>query len=66
METLQMIVQRGTARKPLTLPWSFYVARSLLSFINAVLNATSKELKTAPKFQPFGESHDRGFQKVPL
>jgi len=70
METLQMIVQQGTARKPLTLlalvASRFYLARSLLSFINAVLNATSNELKRHLSFNLLERVMIRGSQKVPI
>jgi hypothetical protein len=65
-----MIVQQGTARKslaPLALLAShFYLARSLLSFINAALNATSKELKRRVSFNPLETVTIRGFPKRPI
>ena len=70
METLQTIVQQGTARKPFTLlvlvALRFYLAHSLLSFIKAVLKATSKELKRHPSFNLLERVMTRGLQKVPI
>jgi hypothetical protein len=70
METLQMIVQQGTARKPLTLlalvASRFYLAQSLLSFINTVLNATSKEPKRYLNFKLLERVIMRRLQKVPI
>jgi hypothetical protein len=68
METIQTIVQQATARKPLTLlalvASRFYLARLLLSFIDAVLNATSKELKRHLSFNLLERVMTRGFQKL--
>jgi len=70
METLLTIVQQGTARKPLTfltlVAPCFYLVRLLLSFINAVLSATSKELKRHLSFNLLERIMIRGFQKVPI
>jgi len=69
--TLHMVVEQGAARKPLTplaVPaFRFYLVRSLLSFINAVLNATSKELKRRHlSFNLLERVMRRGFQKPPI
>jgi hypothetical protein len=65
-----MVVEQGTARKPLTplaVPAScFYLGWSLLCFINAVLNATSKELKRHLSFNLLERVMRRGFQKLPI
>ena len=70
METLLTIVQQGNARKPLTfltlVAPRFYLVRLLLSFINAVLSATSKELKRHLSFNLLERIMIRGFQKVPI
>lgn len=70
VETLDIIVEQGTARKPLTpvaLQVSFfYLARSLLSFINVVLNATSKQLKRHLTFNLSERAMIMRFQKVPI
>jgi len=64
-----MVVEQGAARKPLTplaVPaFRFYLARSLLCFINAVLNATSKELRRL-SFNLLERVMRRGFQKPPI
>jgi hypothetical protein len=65
-----MIVQQGTARKPLTLlalvASRFYLAQSLLSLINTVLNATSKEPKRHLNFKLLERVIMRRLQKVPI
>jgi hypothetical protein len=65
-----MIVQQGIAHKPFTSlvlrASCFYLARFLLSFINVVLNATSKQLKRHPSFNLLERVMIRGFQKVPI
>ena len=65
-----MIVQQGTARKALApfavLASDFYLARSLLSFIDAILNATRKELKRHLSFNLLETVVRRGFQKLPI
>ena len=69
METIQTIVQQGTARKPLTLlalvASRVYLAQSLLSCTN-VLSAMSKELKRHLSFNLLERVMIRGFQKVPI
>jgi len=64
-----MVVEQGTARKPLTplaVPASrFYLARSLLCFINALLSATSKELRQH-SFNLLERVMRVGFQKLPI
>jgi hypothetical protein len=64
-----MVVEQGTARKPLiplALPaFCFYLVRSLLGFINAVLSATSNELRRH-SFNLLERVMRRGFQKLPI
>jgi hypothetical protein len=66
-----MTVEERTARElyfPRAVPaFRFYLVRSLLSFINAVLNATSKELKRRHlSFNLLERVMRRGFQKLPI
>lgn len=65
-----MVVEQDTARKHLTLlaiPAScFCFARSLLSFINSVRNATTKQLKRHLPFNLWERLMIRGFQRVPI
>ena len=66
-----MTVEERTARELLfpraVPPFRFYLVRSLLSFINAVLNATSKELKRRHlSFNLLERVMRRGFQKLPI
>ena len=64
-----MTVEERTARElyfPRAVPaFRFYLARSLLCFINAVLNATSKELRRL-SFNLLERVMRRGFQKPPI
>jgi hypothetical protein len=70
METLHMIVQQGycphASDHPVLLASRFYLARASLSFINAVLNATSKELKRHPSFNLLEEVMVRRLLKLPI
>lgn len=70
MEPLHMIVQQGKAHKPLTplalLASRFYLARTVLCLINAVLIATSKAPKQTLSFNPLESFMIRRFQKVPI
>ena len=64
MDTIPTTVQQRSAREPVKLiaPSTprFYKARSHLSFIYSRAEGDEQGAKTAPKFQPFGESHDKG------
>jgi len=70
METLQTIVQQGTAHKPLIpRPWwllAFMWPWPLLYFINAVLSVTSNELKRHLRFKLLERVMIREFQKLPM
>ena len=70
METLQTIVRQVIARKPLPpMPWwllAFMWPWSLLCFINAVLSATSNELKQHLSFNLLDRVMISGFQKLPM
>ena len=71
METSRTIVQQGTARARLLRPDTllvsrYYLARSLLSFINAVLNAPSNPLKKQPRFNLLERAMIGRLQKVPM
>lgn len=66
-----MTVKQRTAREllfPRAVPaFRFYLVRSLLFFINSVLNATSKELKRRHlSFNLLERVMRRGFQKLPI
>ena len=65
-----MVVEQDTGRKRLTflaIPASrFYLARSLLSLINAVTNATSKEVKRHLSLNLLERVMIKGFQKLPI
>jgi hypothetical protein len=70
MEPLHTVVQQGRAHKPLTplalLASHFYLGRTLLDLINAVLIATSKTLKQPLSFNLLERVIIRGFQIVPI
>jgi len=71
METFHTIVQQGTARARLPHPdtllvYRNYLARSLLSFINALLNAPSRELDRRVRFNSLERARLGGFQKMPM
>lgn len=71
METSHTIVQQGTARARLPHPdallvYRYYLARSLFSFINALLNSTSKKLERRLSFNPLEEVMIGRIQKVPM
>jgi hypothetical protein len=70
METLHMIVQEGSAHKRFTPPGyrvlAFICPRLVCLSLNAVLNATSKELKRPLSFKRLERVMIRGFLKLPI
>jgi hypothetical protein len=69
METLQMSVQQGSAsnsRIHCLVASRFSLARFLLFFIDAALDATSKELKRHPSFNLLEEVMVRRILHLPI